>query len=176
MYCIRNNNLDWGLLRHRLSNQRLCVRMRDLAPAPHATGHKLLYGLFKNNLSPAPNVHLMQRFNKRPLMLGAAPLRHAPAVRTDGVSEQYASEVADLALGVRPGGRLGHQPQQPHLHVSLASTCRYLFMPSAWTLKTLCEFTRLPRGHSQMSFCFQAKNFSFLPDVIKVLPQLFTVG
>lgn len=44
------------------------------------------------------------------------------AVWTDGVSQQHAAEVADLALGLRPGGRPGHQPQQPHLHVSLAAT------------------------------------------------------
>lgn len=37
---------------------------------------------------------------------------------TDRLSEQHAAEVADLALGVRAGGRPGHQPGQPHLHVS----------------------------------------------------------
>lgn len=41
------------------------------------------------------------------------------AVRTDGVSEQHAAQVANLALGLRTGGQPGHQPQQPHLHVSL---------------------------------------------------------
>lgn len=51
------------------------------------------------------------------------------AVWTDGLSKQYAVEVADLALGVCSGGRPGHQPQQPHLHVSLKSSSCYLFMP-----------------------------------------------
>lgn len=41
-----------------------------------------------------------------------------PLVWIDRVPKQYALEVADLALSVRSGGRLGHQPQQPHLHVS----------------------------------------------------------
>lgn len=50
-------------------------------------------------------------------------------VRIDGVPKQYAAEVADLALSVCSGGGFGHQPQQPHLHVSLMSASCYLFMP-----------------------------------------------
>lgn len=52
-------------------------------------------------------------------------------VRIDGVPQQYAAEVADLALSVRSGGRFGYQPQQPHLHVSLTCTSCHLFMPWA---------------------------------------------
>lgn len=64
-------------------------------------------------------------------MLSAFPLCRVCvcAVWADGVSKQYAVKVADLALSVCSGGRLGHQPQQPHLHVSLTSTSCYLFMP-----------------------------------------------
>lgn len=45
------------------------------------------------------------------------------------MSEQYAAKVADLALGVRSGGRLGHQPQELHLHVSLRG-CLHVILPS----------------------------------------------
>lgn len=49
------------------------------------------------------------------------------AVWPDGVFKQYAVKMADLALSICSGGRLGHQPQQPHLHVSLASaSCNLL--------------------------------------------------
>ena len=48
-------------------------------------------------------------------------------VRINGVPKQYAVEVANLALSVRSGGRFGHQPQQPHFHVSL--TCASCFLP-----------------------------------------------
>lgn len=40
------------------------------------------------------------------------------SVRAVRMSKRYAAELADLALGVRTGGRRGHQHQQPHLHVS----------------------------------------------------------
>lgn len=54
------------------------------------------------------------------------------AVWTGGVSKQYAPKVADLALGVRAGGRLGHQPQELHLHVSLRG-CLHVILPSKHT-------------------------------------------
>lgn len=95
------------------------------------------------------------------------------AVWTGGVSEQYAAKVADLALGVRSGGRLGHQPQELHLHVSLRG-CLHVILPSNRTHCLLSQ--KKQEFHMCKKYIWRhVSTFTLVSYVVQEVSRLFPV-